>query len=78
MADLTLPLIGLTTLAGYFFAQNARPRQEITQQTRVEEFERPNGSNIYTSNMVEEANTELLNRSLVNYKLAEDPASTGM
>lgn len=74
MADLTIPIIGLTTLAGYFFAN----RTETKTDTTVENFEKPNGDNIYTSNVVEEANKEILQKSLRNYKLAEDPATSGI
>ena len=40
--------------------------------------QKPNGENIYTSNKVEEVNNELLQRSLANYKDAENPALTGI
>jgi hypothetical protein len=78
MADLTLPLIGLTTLAGYFFSRDGRnPRAERTVRQNIESFDKPNGKNIYTSNVVNEANEEILQRSLENYKLAENPSETG-
>ena len=78
MSDLTLPLIGVTTLIGYFFSKDGKnPRkQEIKRQT-VEAFDKPNGSNIYTSNIVEESNKEILERSLENYKKSEIPSETG-
>lgn len=79
MSDLTLPLIGLTTLVGYFFSKNGKnPRQQEIRRNTVEAFDKPNGSNIYESNIVEEANKEILERSLENYKLAENPSKTGL
>ena len=79
MSDLTLPLIGLTTLAGYFFSNNEKnPRQVEGQRQRVEEFEKPNGNNIYQSKKYEEVNREILSRSLQNYRDAENPAKTGI
>lgn len=78
MSDLTLPLIGLTALVGYFFNKDGKnPRQQETKRTLVESFNKPNGSNIYESNVVEEANNEILTRSLENYRLAETPSETG-
>lgn len=79
MSDLTFPLIGLTTLAGYYFSQNgknARTKQNI--RNKIEEFDKPSGENIYSSNEVEKVNSEILERSLANYKLAEEPSKTGM
>lgn len=79
MGDLTLPIIGLTTLFGYFFSKESQTsRNKEALKNNVEAFEKPNGSNIYTSNKVEEVNTEILNRSLSNYELAKNPAETGM
>jgi hypothetical protein len=80
MADLTLPLVGLTTLVGYFFSKDKAPHgeQSATTRTKIETFDKPNGATIYSSNVVEEANNELLQRSLKNYKDAQNPAETGM
>lgn len=78
MSDLTLPLIGLTTLIGYFFSKDGKtPRNQEIKRQNIEAFDKPNGSNIYTSNIVDEANKEILERSLENYKLSENPAETG-
>lgn len=76
MSDLTLPIVGITTLIGYFFSKSARI--ENNSGNRVENFDKPNGENIYTSNKVEEVNNELLQRSLSNYKDAEKPSETGV
>uniref|UniRef100_A0A6C0H747 Uncharacterized protein n=1 Tax=viral metagenome TaxID=1070528 RepID=A0A6C0H747_9ZZZZ len=79
MSDLTLPIIGLTTLAGYFFSQNGRnPRQRREERKQIDTLEKPNGDNIYESKQFETVNTEMLNRSFKNYRDAEDPASTGV
>jgi hypothetical protein len=78
MSDLTLPLIGLTALVGYFFNKDGKnPRQKETKRQSIESFDKPNGSNIYESNVVEEANNEILERSLENYRLAKNPSESG-
>jgi hypothetical protein len=78
MADLTLPLIGLTTLVGYFFNKDGRNvRQENFERTQITPEDKPNGANIYSSNMVNEANQDILEKSLQNYKDAETPSKTG-
>lgn len=78
MSDLTLPLIGLTTLVGYFFSRDGRnPRATEVVRQNIEQFDKPNGKTIYTSNVVNEANDEILKRSLQNYKAAENPSQTG-
>ena len=39
MSDLTFPLIGLTTLAGYFFSRDGRnPRTQETVRETIEEL----------------------------------------
>jgi hypothetical protein len=78
MADLTIPLIGLTTLVGYFFSKDGKvQREQKFNRESIETFDKPNGDNIYTSNVVTEANEEILNRSLQNYKDAQKPSDTG-
>jgi hypothetical protein len=79
MSDLTFPLIGLTTLLGYYFSQNDKNvRIKENVRNKVEGFDKPIGDNIYSSNEVEKVNSEILKRSLENYKLAEEPSKTGM
>lgn len=79
MSDLTIPIIGLTTLAGYFFSRDGKaPRHIQVQKEKIEQFEKPNSKNIYNSNKYEEVNSEMLQRSLKNYKDAENPALTGV
>jgi hypothetical protein len=79
MSDLTFPLIGLTTLMGYYFSQSGkieRTKENIREE--IEGFDKPSGDNIYSSNEVKKVNEEILERSLANYKLAEEPSKTGM
>ena len=79
MSDLTLPIVGLTTLFGYFFGKDGKtPRTVAAVRNTVGPEEVPNGKNIYTSNIVDEANTEVLRRSTENYKNSENPAETGI
>lgn len=79
MSDLTFPLLGLTTLMGYYFSQNGKnERTKENIREKIEGFDKPNGDNIYSSNEVKKVNEEILERSLANYKLAEEPSKTGM
>lgn len=79
MSDLTIPILGLTTLLGYFFVKDGKnPRNVEPTREKMETFDKPNGSNIYSSNIVAEADQEILDRSLHNYKLAENPAESGI
>ena len=78
MSDLTLPLIGLTALAGFFFSKEGKNSRKIESlQNELAAFEKPNGKNIYTSNVVDEANRDILERSLKNYQDAQNPEITG-
>jgi hypothetical protein len=74
MSDLTLPIIVFTSFIGYLFNKNGRKR---VNDKSIDKFEKTNGSNIYTSDMVNEANQEILDRSLENYKRAQNPEQTG-
>lgn len=77
--SLTIPLIGLTTLAGYFFGKDEKnQRSVISTRKEMDKTEVPNGQNIYSSNVVEKANEQILQQSLQNYKLAERASETGM
>lgn len=77
--SLTIPLIGLTTLAGYFFGKDGKnPRSDVTIRQEVNKNEVPNGQNIYSSNVVERANEQILQQSLENYKASERASETGM
>lgn len=78
MSDLTLPIVVLTTIAGYFFSKDGRNTRKVNERTSVEAFEKPNGNTIYKSNQLDEVNKEMLSRSLANYKKAENPSLTGV
>lgn len=78
MSDLTIPIVFLTTMAGYFFSKDGRNTRQTKARNSVETFEKPNGSTIYQSNKLDEVNREMLSRSLANYKKAEDPSITGV
>lgn len=79
MSDLTLPIAGLTTMFGYFFNKDGKaPRTVQTLRNTVNKTDIPNGKNIYSSNMVNEANAEVLQRSTENYKKAQTPQETGV
>ena len=79
MSNLALPIIGLTSLFGYFFNKNGKTNRKQEQiRQKVSETEIPNGNNIYSSNKFNEVTKEELNRSIQNYKLAESPQYTGM
>ncbi|NBP00797.1 MAG: hypothetical protein EBU90_11820 [Proteobacteria bacterium] len=69
-------LIGLTALAGYFLSQKKKATE--TLRTSVGAFDKPNGETVYTSDMVNEANREILERSLKNYRDSENPSVTGV
>ncbi|NDD83668.1 hypothetical protein EB118_15435 [bacterium] len=72
-----LPLIGLTALAGYLLSQPKKVVRE-SLRTSVKKVDSPNGDTVYSSNVVNEANQEILQRSLKNYKDAETPELTGV
>jgi len=76
MSDLTIPLIGITTFVGYLFSKLSKERKSNEMPQGLESFEKPNGSNVYNSNKVEEVQKEMLDKSIQNYELAEDPANT--
>ncbi len=79
MSHLTLPLVGLTAAVGYLLNQDGKaPRKTDEVRQNLEQFEKPNGTNVYTSNKVAEVNKEMLDLSLHNYKLAESPEITGV
>jgi hypothetical protein len=82
----TIALVGLITAAGYYL-QDKTPRaqenvrnlnQKDPEITKMSELEKPNSLNIYNSDKVSASNNEVLQRSLQNYKDAEEPAFTGV
>jgi len=78
----SLAIIGITALLGYSFADKEGIRdvsiQDPLPTTRMPEHERPVSTNIYNSNMYQEAEDTTLNLAINNYKKAEDPALTGV
>jgi hypothetical protein len=79
MADLTLPIIGLTALVGWLFSKDGEnPRSKPSIRQAVKALEKPNGSDIYQSKQLDIVNAEVLQKSLTNYKKAENPESTGV
>lgn len=79
MADLTLPLIGLTALAGYFFNKDGKtPREVKVTKQNVNKIEEPNGDNIYQSRHLDNVNADILERSLANYNDSTVPSETGI
>ena len=78
---LALPLVGITVLTGYLLNKDessVTPRSTQVTRTDVVKNDIPNGLNIYHSNKVNEANNEVLQKSLANYKDAETPSVTAM
>lgn len=82
----TIALVGLVTAAGYFLQDKTSRVQENIRNlnekdpeiTKMSELEKPNSLNIYSSDKVSSANNEVLERSLQNYKDAENPSITGV
>lgn len=82
----TIALVGLITAAGYYLQDKTPRTQEnvrnLTQNdpeiTKMSELEKPNSLNIYNSDKVSASNNEVLQRSLKNYKDAEEPAVSGV
>jgi len=80
---MALPLIGLTVLTGYLLSNNDESENKpkctpIQPRNSVIPNDLPNGKNIYTSNYSHEADYAVLQKSIQNYKDAEDPVITGM
>lgn len=82
---MSLPIIGLTSIIGYLL--NKRENDKISSSKIISSQkiknnpspnEIPNGKHIYTSNVVNEANEEILNKSLKLYKDSETPDVTGV
>lgn len=73
MSDLGLPLILLTIAVGYFL----KKKQENYTEDNFQYIINPNGSNVYTSNTVNETTELMLNKSIQNYAKGQNPAETG-
>jgi hypothetical protein len=79
----SLAIVGIVSLLGYSFAEKEGIRDvSITDPTRsitrMPDEERPVSTNIYNSNMYQEAEDKTLNLAINNYKKAEEPSLTGV
>jgi hypothetical protein len=75
---LTIPIIGATLLIGALLNNEKSPRSDISIRNDVIKNDIPNGANIYSSNAAAEADHEVLQRGIQNYKDAQDPAMTNI
>lgn len=73
-----LPIVGLTLLLGKYLTQEEREPIRKSDATSVDETQKPNGPNIYSSNKLQSANEFLLSELTKNYKDAENPEETGV
>ena len=73
-----LPIIGLTLLIGNYLNKEEREPIRKSDATTVNQTQKPNGSNIYSSNRLQTANEILLDELTKNYKDAENPEETGV
>ena len=78
---MALPLIGLTVLTGYLLNKDndvTASRRDVITRTNVVENDKPNGSNIYSSNMTNEADYKVFTKSTANYNAAQHPEISGI
>jgi len=75
---MALPIIGLTSIIGYYLNKKENTKISLPQKNKPQENEIPNGKLIYTSDMVNKANNEILQKSLDLYKQSENPSMTGI
>jgi hypothetical protein len=73
-----LPIVGLTLLLGKYLSKQEREPIRKSDATSVDETQKPNGPNIYSSNRLQSANELLLAELTKNYKDAETPEETGI
>ena len=73
-----LIILGSIIASGIYF--NKQPSRQTTQIPRnaVIPNDKPNGSNIYSSNVANEADFEILKQASVNYQDSQDPKITGI
>lgn len=76
--SLTIPIVGLTMLTGYYLNKDKKKSEKIGNINSVSSVDRPNGSNIYNSNRVNEVENEILQKSVLNYKKSKNPGETGI
>ena len=79
---MALPLIGLTVLTGYLLNNDENTKENtptcVSARNAVIPNDLPVGKNIYTSNMANEADFVVLQKSKQNYLESQDPAITGI
>ncbi len=73
-----LALLGGLIYSGYYLNKTTTRQPILTQRNTVIPNDTPSGKNIYSSNMANEANFAVLNKSTQNYIYAEDPKVTGI
>ena len=77
---LTIPIIGFTMLMGALLNndENVTERKNISIRNNVTKNDVPNGANIYTSNYVNTAETEVLKKATDNYTASTNPGMTNV
>lgn len=80
---MALPLVGLTVLTGYLLNKNndktaIRDRMQNVSRNDVIKNDKPNGSNIYSSNAANEADYYVFSKSTENYKASQHPEISGI
>lgn len=73
-----VPIIGLTGLLGSYLSKNNTERKTISIRNDIIENDKPNGSNIYSSNMVNEAEQLVLKKATDNYNASNNPSITNV
>jgi hypothetical protein len=73
----TLVILGILGAAGYYLKDKSNRLEGLSLLEKEPEIKSEN-SNIYTSNMVESANNEILGLSLKNYKDSKYPEKSGI
>lgn len=73
-----LPIIGLTGLLGSYLTKNNTERRNLSIRNDIIENDKPNGSNIYSSNMVNEAEQLVLQKATDNYNASNNPSITNV
>lgn len=62
-------------ITGYFLNKDKKKEKKIVENIKIV---KPNGTNIYNSNMINEVENQMLEMSLKNYESAKNPAETGI
>ena len=76
MADLTLPIIVLTSLFGYFLSDKKERVPKLNSEPVAREL--PNGQTVYQSNKVYEAEKQVYEKMQQNYVDSRDPENTNI